>query len=55
MPLRPGRSRAVIAANIRTLIREGRPVRQAQAIAYRQAGLERRPRRHRPARRRSGT
>lgn len=34
MPLMPGRSKQVIAKNIRTLIREGRPPKQAAAIAY---------------------
>ena len=37
MPLKKGRSKQVIAENIRTLIREGRPPKQAAAIAYEQA------------------
>lgn len=37
MPLKPGRSKQVIAENIRTLIREGRPPKQAAAIAYKEA------------------
>ena len=37
MPLKKGRSKQVIADNIRTLIREGRPPKQAAAIAYEQA------------------
>lgn len=41
-PLRPGKSRAVVSANIRRLIREGKPQNQAIAIALRVAGLSRR-------------
>ena len=37
MPLRKGKSKQVIAENIRTLIREGKPPKQAAAIAYDQA------------------
>ena len=37
MPLKPGRSKQVIADNIRTLIREGKPPKQAAAIAYEEA------------------
>jgi len=37
MPLRKGKSKQVIAKNIRTLIREGKPPKQAAAIAYDQA------------------
>jgi hypothetical protein len=37
MPLKKGRSKQVIADNIRTLIREGRPPKQAAAIAYEEA------------------
>lgn len=37
MPLKPGRSKQVIAENIRTLIREGYPPKQAAAIAYEEA------------------
>ncbi len=36
-PLRKGKSKAAIAANIRKLIREGRPQKQAIAIALRTA------------------
>lgn len=38
MPLLDGDSTAVISANIRTLIHEGRSREQAAAIAYRHAG-----------------
>ena len=38
MPLRKGTSKATIEANIRRLIAEGYPQKQAVAIAYSQAG-----------------
>lgn len=38
MPLKPGKSKKTIAANIRTEVKAGKPVRQAVAIAYRKAG-----------------
>jgi hypothetical protein len=41
MPLKQGSSRAVISENIRVLIKEGYPPKQAAAIAYRKAGLAR--------------
>lgn len=41
MPLRKGKSKAVVSRNIATLIREGRPVKQAVAIAFRVAGKSR--------------
>lgn len=41
-PLRRGRSRTTISANIRKLIHEGRPQKQAVAIALRTAGVARR-------------
>lgn len=44
MPLKRGRSRKAIQENIRTLVREGYPVRQAVAIAYSVAGRGRRKR-----------
>jgi hypothetical protein len=44
-PLHRGHSRATIAANIRELMRSGRPQRQAIAIAFRAAGLARNPKR----------
>jgi len=37
MPLKPGRSRAAISANIRELRRSGRPQKQAIAIALARA------------------
>ena len=42
MPLKRGRSAKVISANIRMLRREGRPAKQAAAIAYSKAGRSRR-------------
>lgn len=44
LALKPGKSRAVIAHNIRILKRDGFPFRQAEAIALHHAGV---PRRHR--------
>jgi hypothetical protein len=40
-PLRRGHSRATISANIRRLVHEGRPQKQAVAIALRTAGVAR--------------
>ena len=41
MPLKEGSSQAVISENIRRLIKEGYPPKQAAAIAYRKAGMSR--------------
>lgn len=38
MPLKEGTSTHTIRANIATLIREGKPRKQAAAIAYEKAG-----------------
>lgn len=38
MPLRQGKSKAVVSANIKTEMAAGRPQRQAVAIALREAG-----------------
>jgi hypothetical protein len=38
MPLKKGKSKKVIQANIRTEIKHGKPVKQAVAIAYAKAG-----------------
>ena len=38
MPLKKGKSESVISSNIRLLIREGRTLKQAQAIALSTAG-----------------
>ena len=39
MPLKPGRSKATISANIRTERAAGKPAKQAVAIALRTAGV----------------
>ncbi len=39
MPLQKGSGRKVISSNIRTLHREGRPLKQSIAIALRKAGV----------------
>lgn len=39
MPLRKGKSRAVISANIRTEMHAGKPQKQAIAIAMDKAGM----------------
>ena len=40
MPLKTGSSEATISANIRELVKAGHPVRQAAAIAYKEAGKD---------------
>lgn len=42
MPLKPGRSKAVIRQNIHEMIEAGHPADQAAAAAYRKAGKMRR-------------
>ena len=42
MPLKKGRSRKVVSANVRTEVKAGRPAKQAVAIALRKAGVPRR-------------
>jgi hypothetical protein len=41
MPLKKGSSKKVIQQNIRTEVAHGKPVKQAVAIAYSQAGKSR--------------
>lgn len=41
MPLEPGKSKETISANIAKEIRAGKPLKQAVAIAYSNAGLSR--------------
>ena len=38
MPLKKGKSESVISSNIRLLMREGKTLEQAQAIAFSTAG-----------------
>lgn len=38
MPLKAGKSKKAVSANIRTLIKEGKPQKQAIAIALQKAG-----------------
>lgn len=41
MPLRKGKSKKVISGNIRMMMHEGRPQKQAVAIAMHEAGMSR--------------
>lgn len=37
MPLKSGKSKTAIKSNVKTLVKEGKPVKQAAAIAYSKA------------------
>lgn len=52
MPLKRGWSKTVIHENIRKLVREGYPVKQAVAIAYREAGKSQNAALEKPAKKR---
>ena len=39
MPLKPGKSKAVVSANIKTEMKAGKPQKQAVAIAMSKAGM----------------
>jgi len=43
MPLKSGKSKAAVKANIATEIRAGKPPKQAAAIAFSKAGIYKKP------------
>ena len=49
MPLKKGKSKAAVSANIARLVKEGYPQKQAIAIAMRTAGIARRKTKKRKA------
>ena len=46
MPLKKGKSKAVVSQNISELVKSGRPRKQAIAIAMSEAGMSRKKKRH---------
>ena len=47
MPLKKGKSKKVLSANIEELVKSGRPQAQAVAIAFEHAGLARKRKKRR--------
>jgi len=41
MPLKSGKSKSIVSANIKTEMKHGKPQKQAVAIALRKAGMSR--------------
>jgi hypothetical protein len=48
MPLKKGKSRAVISSNIREMVKSGHPREQAVAAALHNAGVKRKKKKRKP-------